>query len=263
MRSAWVGAGARSSTRCIACSCSVPSGAPLGITLDPPTGRVGRGRRDAGQFERPRVDPGAVVVAVREHGGPVGHDRVERGRRRRPAGEVVHRPAAADHPLAVGMRRPIRGDPAQVLVGAAAALEIALRRAQAAHAQVAVSVDEAGQHQRALQVDDARAGAVVGPRRRPRSPPRRCGRRRSRPRRRCVRPATVRTTAFRRIRSAGTGRWYRREPRAVRKTRKSRYRAMGGRLPPPVVDRDRRATNTRGVAPNPIQRISSCPSNAR
>ena len=206
MRSAWVGAGARSSTRCIACSCSVPSGAPCGVALDAAAGRVGRRRGDAGQLERPRVDPRAVVVAVREHRRPVGHDGVERrrgGRCRRGSRPSTsrRRRTQSRSGCAARYRRSGAG-----LVGAVAALEVALGRAVPAHAEVAVGVHEAGQHASPPCRSTTR---VAGPRRPSRSRPLPTATirpARSPPRRRSVRAApTVATTAFCRIRSADTG----------------------------------------------------------
>ena len=139
-----------------------PHGRAVLVALDPAAGRIGRRRRDPGRRERPRVDPDPVVVAVREHGRAVRHDGVERRRRRRAAGEVAHRPAAADDPLPVGVGVAVDGDTAQVLVGAAAALEAAQRRRVAARPEMAVRVLESGEHHPAVEVDD--------PRRRPPQP---------------------------------------------------------------------------------------------
>ena len=63
------------------------------------------------------VDPGAVTVAVGEEDRPVGDDRVEGLTRRGAAREVLHRPAAADDPLEVGVRRGVRRDDGERLLG--------------------------------------------------------------------------------------------------------------------------------------------------
>ena len=47
------------------------AGRPVGIALDPPVGRVWRVLGDPGEFQRPRVDPGAVVIAVGEVRGTI------------------------------------------------------------------------------------------------------------------------------------------------------------------------------------------------
>jgi len=65
------------------------------VTLDTSVRRIRGLLRDACQLERAAVHPGGVAVAVFEVDGPVGHDRVELGLLRVPAGEEVHRPAVA------------------------------------------------------------------------------------------------------------------------------------------------------------------------
>ena len=132
----------------------VPAVVPLDV---PVRGVVGAGG-DAGDLERPGVDPHPVVVAVGQRDRPVGHDLVQLGGGRQATGEGGHRPAAALDPGEVGVRGGMLADvreigttigrqPAQV---AAEPLEAALHR-------VDVGVGEAGQEQSARGVHDGGA----------------------------------------------------------------------------------------------------------
>ena len=78
---------------------------PVGVALDPPVGGVRGVPVDAGELQGAGVDPGAVVVAVRQERRPVRDDRVEVGGGRRPTRERRHRPAAAQDPLELGAPR--------------------------------------------------------------------------------------------------------------------------------------------------------------
>ena len=146
----------------MASSCSAPGGAAGGVALDAPARRVGGGGADARQLEGARVDPGAVPVAVVEIDGAVGHERVELGGRRAAGREVVHRPAAAVDPLALGVVRGIGRDDAAVLLAVVRVVEPAAVAREAAALRVHVRVLEAGQQAAALQVDDVRGRADVG-----------------------------------------------------------------------------------------------------
>ena len=201
MRSASVGSGAMAKTSCIACSCSMPVARPDGVALDAAAVGVGRRVGDAGDLERAAVHPHAVVVAVRQRHGPVRHDGVELLAGGEAAREVAHVPAAAEHPVAVGMLRGVRADRRHGLRAPGDVVEVALRHAVAGHRRVAVGVEEAGQQHAALQVDRARRRAALGIdlddcRRR-----RRCGR----PRRPPPRPAGGRRCRCGRRRSGGSG----------------------------------------------------------
>ena len=140
--------------------------AAVGQALDAAVGRVGGLGRDAGERERGRVGPGAVVVAVVEEDGADRLDVVERGRRRGSAGEGAHRPAAAGDPGAGGVAaaRRVEGgvardDPA-VVGGRRARAEVAAEPFESALDGVDVRVDEAGVQHPAREVVHDRAGAA-------------------------------------------------------------------------------------------------------
>ena len=148
-----------------ACPLGVPSGAALDAAV---RGVRGRGV-DAGELERPAVDPGPVAVLVREEHRAVGHDRVQRLAGRGAAGVVRHPPAATDDPLELGVSGGVRRDPRQGLVGGHGVVQVAAQQVDAAHDRVDVGVLEAGDQQPAVEVDDLGRGAdelaqlVVGP----------------------------------------------------------------------------------------------------
>ena len=63
------------------------------VPLDPAVYRVGGARVDARELQGRRVHPGAVVIPVRQEGGPAAGDGVQVRRRRQAAGEGLHGPA--------------------------------------------------------------------------------------------------------------------------------------------------------------------------
>ena len=128
--------------------------------LDPAVRRVRGLGGDAGQLERPRVDPGPVVVAVGQEHRTVRHDGVEVGRRRAcrpgtPASpshrRVIHGPSWAG-----GVRRGRR----EVVLAGASLGQVAAQRSEPALDRVAVGVGEAGRHQAAGQVDDLEVASI-------------------------------------------------------------------------------------------------------
>ena len=162
MRSASVGSGAMAKTSCIACSWSMPVARPAASrSMRPPSGSGVESVMPA-TSERAAVDPHAVVVAVRQRHRPVGHDRVELLAGGEAAREVAHRPAAAEHPVAVGMLPAYSPIAVAVCVAPGDVVQVALRHAVAGHRRVAVGVEEAGQQHAALQVDLARRRAALG-----------------------------------------------------------------------------------------------------
>ncbi len=124
----------------------------VGEPLDPAVGRVRGLGGDPGELEGAGVDPGAVVVAVGQERGAVGHDGVEVGRRRGAAREGRHRPAAAEHPRPV-VTGGVRRDRGEEVVARAALREVAPQHLEAALDRVAVGVGEAGRDEAAGQVD--------------------------------------------------------------------------------------------------------------
>ncbi len=80
------------------------------VALVPAVGRVRRRCVDAGTFQRGRVHPRAVDVAVEQERRTAAGDRVEILAARRRAREVLERPAAAGDPLRVGVGRDVAGD---------------------------------------------------------------------------------------------------------------------------------------------------------
>ena len=92
-----------------------------GVAFVATVGWVRREVRDAGDLERLRVRPRGVDVAVHEEDRPVG-EIVEQILRRCSAGEMLHRPAAAEDPGALGVLGgvsrhgvAIRGHPGQIV----------------------------------------------------------------------------------------------------------------------------------------------------
>ena len=110
--------------------------------LDPAVRRVGGLGGDPRELERPRVGPGAVVVAVVEQDRPVRDHCVEVGRRGRASRERRHRPAAAGDPRPV-VPGGVRADHREVLLAGAALGQVALHPLQAPLDRVAVGVGEA------------------------------------------------------------------------------------------------------------------------
>ncbi len=124
------------------------------VPLDAAVGGIRRGRGDAGPLERRGVDPGAVVVAVGQEHRPVRHDPVEHCRGRDAAGEGIHRPAATDDPLGIGIRQGVRRDGVDVVVEVVPAGEVAGVHLEAGLDRVDVGVLESRQHPGAVEVHD-------------------------------------------------------------------------------------------------------------
>ena len=152
------------------------TGVPSGSRSIRPSAGSGVSRGDPGELERPRVDPGAVAVAVRQEDRPVGHDPVEVLAARGAAREVGHVPAAAADPRLVRVGARVCRD---LVVGrrpdCASSWRSQRRRRQPAVDRVDVRVRKPGRDGPAAQVDDpgraarsARATAASG-RRPPRS----------------------------------------------------------------------------------------------
>ena len=126
------------------------------VALDPAVGRIGRGRRDAGHLERAAVHPRAVAVPVRQDHDAVGHDRIEEILRRCPAREHVHRPAAAEDPLAFRVRLRVRPHGFHVAIGRMEVVEIALQPIDTAADRVDVRVLEAGHQHPSAKIEHLR-----------------------------------------------------------------------------------------------------------
>ena len=144
--------GSRSETRSIAPSCSIPIAAPEASRSMRPSAGSGVVAVTPARSRRGRVHPGAVPVAVVQVGGPAAGHGVERGRGRHPAGERLHRPAAAADPLELRVRSAVRGDPVEVLGRAAGVGEVEPEEVDARVVRVDVRVLEAGRHEAAMCV---------------------------------------------------------------------------------------------------------------
>ena len=137
-----------------------------GVAFDPAADRVRSVPGDPGQFQSTGVDPGAVVVPVRQEHGPVLDHGVEGGRSRQTAGERLQRPAATGDPRVLRVGTGVVADRRQVLLRALERAEIAPAQFKSAEDRVDVGVLEAGDEQPPGQVDPLgpRAGQVPGPR---------------------------------------------------------------------------------------------------
>ena len=133
-----------------------------GVALDPATRGIRGLAGDAGELERPAVDPGAVAVAVLEERRPVGEDRVEVGSARRSPLEGVDRPARALDPRELRVLGRVAGDRLQACLPAVGVVEDALQQLDAALGRMAVGVLEAGKHRAALELEDAGGRPDVG-----------------------------------------------------------------------------------------------------
>ena len=80
------------------------TGRPVRFAVEAAVGRFRGPRRDPGDLERLRVDPGAVAVAAGQEDRSIGRDPVQVSPAGDAAREVVHGPAAALDPGHVGMR---------------------------------------------------------------------------------------------------------------------------------------------------------------
>ncbi len=130
------------------------------VALDPAVRRVRGARRDAAELEGAAVGPGAVHVPVEQEHGPVGHDGVEVLLARRPAGEVLHRPPAAEHPRLVGVVGGVAADDVEVLGATGRVVQPHPAQVPPGDGRVHVAVLEAGEHQPAWRLDHARARAA-------------------------------------------------------------------------------------------------------
>ncbi len=120
-------------------------------SLDPPVPGVRRGRGQAGQVQRPGVDPGAVPVPVREVGRPVRDHAVQQLAGRGAAGEPLHPPAAAVDPLPVRLGRGVGPDPVQRPGLVLGAVQVAAQHRDPRERRVNVRVLEPGQQGPALR----------------------------------------------------------------------------------------------------------------
>jgi hypothetical protein len=130
-----------------------PDGLAPAVAFDASVGRIRGVAGDAGQLERARVRPRAVVIPVHEERRPVGHDRVQLLPGRNAAVEQVQRPAGAEDPRRLGMRPRVRADDPVVVVPGVALGEIHAQPVQAAGRRVHVRVLERRQQQPAPKVD--------------------------------------------------------------------------------------------------------------
>ncbi len=128
-------------------------GVAVFVAHDPPAERVRGLAGDAQLGKRRAVDPAGVVVVVVQVDGHVGDRRVEHGGRRPAVGNRVEEPAAAQHACGPGRRGPGRGEPGLDFPHRAGGGEFDLGQGLAGHQQVGVRVDEAGNHQVAVEVD--------------------------------------------------------------------------------------------------------------
>ena len=130
------------------------AGGPAGrVALDPPVGRVRRARVDPGSLQGGGVDPGAVMVAVRQEGGPPAGDRVQVRRGRQAAGERGHGPAAAEHPGVRAQPGAVRGHRGQGVLPGPQPHQVAAQALQPARHRVHVRVAERGHRQPPAQLD--------------------------------------------------------------------------------------------------------------
>ena len=131
-------------------------GGPSGlVTFDPPVGRIERARVDPGSLQGHGVDPGAVVIAVRQEGRPPAGDRVQVRRGRQAAGEGGHGPAAAEHPGVRVQPGAVGGHRGQAVPPGTQAQQVAAQALQTTGHRVHVRVAERGQGQPPAQRDDA------------------------------------------------------------------------------------------------------------
>ena len=138
-------------------------GAGRRVALDHAVGRVGGVGPDAGEPQCGAVDPQRVAVLGYEKGRPVGHDGVEGGRRGSVAGHDDVAPARAedDGQLGVGGAEVAHGR--EVLLARGEPLEAHAEEVAGGLAGVGVAVDEPGQHEPSLEVDDPGGAAAEPP----------------------------------------------------------------------------------------------------
>ena len=138
-------------------------GVPVFVAHDPPADRVRRLAGDAQLGQGRAVDPAGVVVVVVQVDGHIRDRRVEHGGRRPAVGNRVEEPTAAEHACGLGGRRPGCGEPGLDFLQRAGRGELDLGQGLAGHQQVGVRVDEAGNHQVAVEVDLLGVRAGEGP----------------------------------------------------------------------------------------------------
>ena len=134
---------------------------PVRVPLDASVGGVGGPAVDAGELDRARVDPRAVVVAVGQVDGPVRHHRVEVGGQRGPAGERRHRPPSADDPRQVRAVGGVLPDGPEVVLAGLPPREVAAQPLETTLDRMDVGVDEARHDQAAGHVDHLGSGGPV------------------------------------------------------------------------------------------------------
>ena len=91
--------------------------------------------------------------------GRSGNDRVEGVPARDSAWERLHRPTVAGDPLAVRVRRRVRRDGSQMILGAVESIEVAFDPPQPARNRMRVGVGKSGQQRPTPEVDDPGRGA--------------------------------------------------------------------------------------------------------
>ncbi len=136
-----------------------PAGGAVGVALDAAVGGVGRAGVHARELERPRVDPGAVVVAVVDEHRAVGDELVQDVLGRGAAGEHVHRPPAPEDPLGARVRPRVRRDQGSVLLQAVRLGQVDPQPVEPRGRRVHVRILEAREQEPAGQVDDLRRRA--------------------------------------------------------------------------------------------------------
>ncbi len=116
----------------------------VGVAGDPAVVRVGRVRGDARQLQRAAVHPPVVPVAVGQEHRAIRDGPVEVLAPREPARKVGERPAAAQDPRDLGVRRGVGRDPAHVVVDPLAVEQVAVDAVDAGRDRVDVGVPEPG-----------------------------------------------------------------------------------------------------------------------
>ncbi len=135
-------------------------GPARGVAFDPPVGRVGRARVDPGPVQGRGIDPGAVMIAVRQEGRPSAGHRVQVRRGRQAAGKGGHGPAAAEHPGIWVQAGTVGGDRGQALLPGPQSDQVAAQALQPAGHRVHVRITERRHRQLPAQLDHA--GARTG-----------------------------------------------------------------------------------------------------
>ena len=134
-----------------------PRGLTLRVALDAPVGRIGGIPGHAADLEGEGVDPCPMAVPVGQVDGPVGHDAIERRRRRGAAFERVHGPPTAEDPRHLGVGVGVGPDRGEVLIGRRQVVQVALEHVQAAAHGMDMRVLEPRHQHASGQIDDLRA----------------------------------------------------------------------------------------------------------